>query len=108
MMKVWANKNLMRRSVELMLIEEHGSFRAFGMPMELIMKREMPEDEGLLHEPTLSIPLESAQALLQALWNEGFRPDTGEGAAAVTEALKQHIKFAERVADTLLKRPQRR
>lgn len=103
-MKWFAHRNLMRLAVELMLVDESHGRRAFGQRVELTLKTVEPGEEHVVREPTLSMRYEAAQSLLQALWNEGFRPNEGEGTAGQVAALQSHIRFAERVADRLLER----
>lgn len=103
-MKFYAYKNLVRRSVDLLLVEQRGGRQVEGQPVSIMMKVIEDEDLGRIREPTLSIPHEGAQALLQALWDEGFRPETGEGGTAEVAALKAHIRFAEGVTGALLGR----
>jgi hypothetical protein len=98
----FANKNICRQRVEMMLVDESHGRRAFGKPPEIVLEVERDEDVGRAREPTLSLPYGAAEALLQALWDQGFRPNNGEGGPAEAVALRKHIAFAERVAIALL------
>lgn len=102
-MKWYAYKNMMRRSVDLLAVDEHPGGRRFeGRPIELIMAA--VDSETSVGEPTLSISHDAASELLQALWDAGFRPNNGEGGTAEAAALRNHIKFAEGVTGALLER----
>jgi hypothetical protein len=101
-MKWFAHRNLVRLAVELLLVDESHGRRAFGNRTDLTLTTEEPGDEAFAREPTLSLPYDAAQTLLQALWDEGFRPNNDEGSAGHVAALQAHVKFAERVTDRLL------
>jgi len=101
-MRWYAYKNFVRRSVDLMAVDERGGAVYEGQPMTVLMKRIEEAQRGEVREPTLSIPHDYAQELLQALWDEGFRPNNGEGGTAESAALRKHIEFAEKVATALL------
>jgi hypothetical protein len=96
--KFYAHKNLLTRSLDLLIIDEltHG----VGAPMTLFMK--VDSNDAIVREPTLSLPLEAGESLMQELWNAGFRPNTDEGTPATVNAMKKHVEFAEHVAKTLL------
>lgn len=43
-------------------------------------------------DPTLELDFRVAQALLDALWSVGLRPNNGEGANAQVTAIKAHLE----------------
>lgn len=100
MSSVLAFKSLTRRSIEVAFYRRVGREDFVVAPMRMEMRPIDPT--SVKEEPSLSLPLEMAQDLLQALWNEGLRPADGEGSSGQVAALKNHIVFAERVADKLL------
>lgn len=102
-MKWLAQKTIYKDSVDLLLIVRQVQDRvSVALPIELLVKDQ--EVNALIERPTLSLPSQSAQSLLQALWDAGLRPNDGAGSGAEAQALRQHIAFAERIADGLLVR----
>ncbi len=101
-MKWFANYANYRDSVELFaVINYDGQKRSILKPMQMVLETQ----EGYLpSEPSLTLDGTSANSLMQALWDAGIRPNNGEGMGAEANALRSHIKFAERVADGLLAR----
>lgn len=78
-----------------------GMSTAFAKPVmfELV---EYDEHKRPYVEPTLSMKTEEAKQLMQALWDAGVRPESGNGSGAQVEALQAHIAFAEHVSKALL------
>lgn len=75
-------------------VDEHGE-----LSMDLIP----PEEEGNLQPPTIRLPRDGAEMLMQAMWDQGFRPAGKEPPDDVTlTALQGHIAFAESVVNRLL------
>jgi hypothetical protein len=58
-------------------------------------------ERHMVYEPTLALSRESAQTLLQALWDAGLRPNDGLGSGEHVQALSRHIAFAEKVSGEL-------
>lgn len=48
-------------------------------------------NDGHLIEPTVSLNLESAQVLMDDLWNCGLRPTEGTGSAGALRAVERHL-----------------
>ncbi len=103
-MKWFAQRNQISLRVELLLVGERNGVRYFGEHVDVILTTYGPDEQAKAREPTMSMPYEAAQALLQALWNEGFRPNDGEGTTGQLAALQAHVRFAEMVAEKLLDR----
>lgn len=101
-MKVFAHKNICRRAVEIVLIDQSHGRESVARPVNFIFDA---LEDGQIVEPTMAIRLEDAELLMQALWDAGFRPNNGAGSSAEADALRKHIAFAERVADRLLGTP---
>lgn len=97
----YAQKRLQTQAIELLLVNEHNGVRSYGQPINIILKDEEPSSifDG---EPTLKLFEGAAQSLLQALWDIGLRPNSGEGVSAHVDALKHSIYFAETVANRML------
>lgn len=74
--------------VSFYLIDERfGDKKSFGkrVTMETV-------EDGLLVEPTLSIPITAAQELFEALWAQGFRSKHDKGnSEALDAARREHI-----------------
>jgi len=49
-------------------------------------------EEGVSLEPTFSLSLESAQLLMDDLWNSGLRPTEGTGSAGSLRATERHLE----------------
>lgn len=62
-----------------------------------------PVEEGTpFNEPTALIPKPVAQAMMQAMWAAGLRPDNGEDSVAHVAALKAHITDLQQIISALL------
>lgn len=62
-----------------------------------------PMEEGVpFNEPTALIPKPVAQAMMQAMWAAGLRPDNGEDSVAHIAALKAHITDLQTIVSSLL------
>jgi len=48
-------------------------------------------------EPTVRLPRHEAQALFQAMWDAGLRPNDGEGTSGHVAALKYHLEDMRRL-----------
>jgi hypothetical protein len=55
-------------------------------------------DDGSLMPNVPSISGETAQRLLQALWDAGLRPNKGEGSAGHVAAIERHLEDMRRLA----------
>lgn len=69
-----------------------------------VMKQEV-RAEGAYREPSLVIPDEAAQQLMNGLWHAGFRPNDGAGTLANIESLKSHLDDLRTIAFHALKIP---
>lgn len=49
-------------------------------------------------QPALQLDAQSAQLLLQALWDAGLRPNSGESSMAHVDALKSHLNDMRTIA----------
>lgn len=91
-----------RDGVDLVLFERWGENIAVAQPVSFTMKQQKVHEA--IAEPTMHLPGNSGQELFQALWDAGLRPADGYGSGAEAKSLRDHIKFAERMADGLLAR----
>lgn len=54
-------------------------------------------------EPTLTLPQESAQKLIDDLWDAGLRPSEGSGSAGAFKAVQDHLSDMRKIAFKFLK-----
>lgn len=91
---------------DLMCMNDYGNGRiAIGLPAEMVFKEQDRDSMIEVERPTLRMPEGSAQSLLQALWDAGLRPNSGEGVSAHVDALKHSIYFAEGIVNKLMAVP---
>ena len=96
-MKAYAQRNLMRATLDIMLSSGGDTYITYGEP-EIVTRQ-----PGLLVErPSLELPCDAGQPLFDALWECGFRPSTVRDSDKAIDALKNHITFAESVVKELL------
>lgn len=63
----------------------------WGLPTEIVFDAETEENVGIIREPTFSFDYDSAQSLLDALWDAGVRPSEGAGLPIHVTALENHL-----------------
>jgi hypothetical protein len=97
----WAQSTSWARKVELVGVRELGDKLEVLMPINPSIKL-CDRHTTAIYEPTLSLEQDSAQSLLQALWDAGLRPSQIPESNKEVSALKQHIVFAEHMAKALL------
>lgn len=62
----------------------------------------MQTPEGARSDPTMRLPREDAQALMDQLWNCGIRPAEGAGSAGQMGAVERHLKDMRAIAFGML------
>lgn len=62
---------------------------------------EMPEDQVI--DPSLTINLDAAQALMDDLWHSGIRPTEGKQATGTLRAIENHLEDMRIIAFDKLK-----
>jgi len=65
---------------------------AVAMALPLTFQTIDPYDYGIQHVPTMRLPDESAQQLMDGLWNAGLRPKEGSGSAGALAATQKHLE----------------
>ena len=60
-------------------------------------------DEGAVVDPFMVMSLETAQLLMDELWNCGLRPSEGTGSAGSLAATERHLKDMKTIAFHALK-----
>ena len=88
--------------VECLLAQQVGNDRnAYGE--NIVMKT---YEEGQAVEPTFRMNQHDAQALIDGLWECGFRPSEGTGSAGALAATQAHLKdmrdFAQKALSAVL------
>ena len=58
-----------------------------AVPLEFVAS-----DFGEVREPTLRLPYDAAQTLMDDLWNCGLRPTEGAGSAGAMSAVQKHLE----------------
>jgi hypothetical protein len=102
----WAQSTNWSRKFDLVGVREVGDHKIeVIMPLEPQMILQRIDRTQLIGEPTLSLEQDSAQSLIQALWDAGLRPREIPESNKEVSALKQHIVFAEHMAKALLPLP---
>jgi hypothetical protein len=88
-LKAHTQVEFVQDAVSFWLVEErNGERRAFGLPVTM----QVPETEGLFHEPTFRLPTAAAQELFEQMWKQGFRSKHDKGnAEALDAARREHI-----------------
>lgn len=75
---------------------EHSSnekgIMAVAMALPLTFQTVDPNDYALQYVPTMRLPDESAQQLMDGLWNAGLRPKEGSGSAGALAATQKHLE----------------
>lgn len=94
-----AQKNPAGFTLDLYLYDE--VTRSAGQPLDIVIERVEPHTP--VH-PVLRLPPSAGQDLFDALWAEGYRPPGERVTDQTFDAQRQHIAFAERMADELLRR----
>lgn len=100
MISVRAQKGNWMGNVELLVIDRsnEGVIR-YG--------RNIPFDSvepGEASEPTLAIPFEAAQQLMDDLWICGLRPSEGAGSAGSLRATQDHLADMRKIAFQLMEK----
>jgi len=97
-----AQSTVYRESVDLVAVQRWGDKIAVAKPMAFKL---VEQDRHLaISAPTLELHPDSAQSLMQALWDAGVRPNDGAGSDAEVGALKHHRAFTEDLVRKLLDR----
>lgn len=108
-MKLYAQHNYAYLGVGLYLFDGIATYRGDTRAIQKVAKpvewRDYDDkDIGTRVDPLVTIPSETAQMLMQQLWDLGFRPNSGEGSNAQVASMQKHIDFAEGIARTLLRK----
>jgi hypothetical protein len=89
------------------VVIDHHSFNGIGVAeFQPLMFKHLTEHEQAAYvpvEPAIQWPFELAEAVFQAMWTAGYRPKNGSSGVAEVDALKNHIAFAEKVTNKLLR-----
>ncbi len=81
--------------------DNHDAYAIPAAPLEFRVLKE--EERGLSIPPLMSVPQESAQQLMDELWNAGLRPTEGTGSSGALAATQKHLEDMKAVAWHALK-----
>ena len=97
-MRAYAQRSLSRLALDIMFcLDKSHVVAPMGQP-EIV--ETVP---GQCIEPSLTLPGDFGQPLFDALWEAGFRPSQTQPAEQAIDALRNHVKFAEEMARTVMK-----
>ena len=74
-----------RSAVEIFIGDRDGKTRV----KEIVLER---LEEGVAHPPSFMLDNETAQTLMDDLWNCGLRPTEGAGTAGAMRATERHLQ----------------
>ena len=55
------------------------------------------KEPGKRVDPSMEIPIDTAQLLMDELWNCGFRPSEGSGSAGALAAVQNHLTDLQKI-----------
>lgn len=87
-----AQRQLFSGKIEVACIKEYGDKAEIAVPAEF-----KQIDSNLFCEPFLLLSTNSAQMLMDELWNCGIRPSEGTGSAGSLAATERHLKDLQRL-----------
>ena len=86
--EIRANNAPWMRAIQLLIMDGDATAEP------IVMKKREP---GIMLEPSISISRETAQTLMDDLWNCGLRPTEGTGSAGALAATQNHLKDMQRL-----------
>lgn len=99
--EIYADLVHWRKRVELRLLQNlPGGVRGLAKPIEFCV----PEHEGAVIDPAITLSLTAAQQLMDALWSCGLRPTEGSGSAGSLAATERHLSDMRNISNGLLKK----
>ena len=93
MFKVYARKDFIFRGIGLYLLSEEDGVRSIATNIEFEQLK-----EGQEYSETMLLRDESAQALMDQLWDCGIRPTEGTGSAGALAATQKHLEDMRKIA----------
>ena len=94
--EIWAERSMIRNSIDLWVVDKTGERVAYGLP--LTMQTMTLEQEGCVVDSTMSLPMPTAQILMDELWRCGIRPTEGTGSAGSLAATERHLEDMRAIA----------
>lgn len=79
-----------KRGIELAILSEDNKSRV----KEIILENHKPD---MALEPSFQIDNDTAQILMDDLWNAGLRPTEGTGSAGALRAVERHLEDMRRL-----------
>ncbi|MGJ7512360.1 hypothetical protein [Variovorax sp. GT1P44] len=93
-LEVLCQRSAWSDSIEILFCDKSGRKPALARPLVF----EVPEDLGLITEPTVRLENQSAQRLIDELWRAGLRPTEGSGSAGSLRATERHLEDMRKLA----------
>jgi hypothetical protein len=93
-LRIYVARHNWGQEVEFLVESRRGVVRSIASPMEFTELL----DGHLVPAPTGRMAPEAAQALMDQLWDIGFRPTRAEGSAGTLEAVKYHLEDMRKIA----------
>jgi len=87
-LNVYAQKNIITNSVDFIIRNDTDIVE----PMYLVVNCNVDRDNSERVEPSLQLEMDLSRKLFQAMWDEGFRPESGHGGGAQVEAMTAHLE----------------
>jgi hypothetical protein len=97
-LRIHAQRELMWNGVSLHLYSREGHKLAAAKPVVLEVI-----EHGAVATPMLTLPMPTAQQLMDELWNCGLRPTEGTGSAGSLAATERHLADMRKLAFHSLK-----
>jgi hypothetical protein len=93
-LRIYVARHNWGQEVEFLVQSRRGSVVSIASPLEFTELL----DGHLVPAPTGRMEPEAAQALMDQLWDIGFRPTRAEGSAGTLEAVKYHLEDMRKIA----------
>lgn len=90
MIRIRAHKEPWWDAISLLICECSYDGKIAAVAEPLVMKKH--EDGSFIAEPTIRVNVNSAQVLMDELWQCGLRPSEGSGSAGSLRATERHLE----------------
>jgi len=95
-MNIFLSKRPWSDRVEFLLREQQGDRHVVGE--QVLLRTLTPADDGVVLPGTFALQDTVCQALVDQLWNLGFRPSEGSGSAGALAATQAHLADMRTIA----------
>lgn len=88
--------------LDVMIVRD--SYPPSHSKFEVVKPVDFEETDGdIIAEPTIRLPLECGQSMIDDLWSAGYRPSQGVSSTGQDDARKSHIDDLRSIVRSLLK-----